>query len=1070
MSQRAAILAFAAALLLATALPAVASASLRFVSPHTDQFFGQRSVAVVVRGGEGEEGMRARLNGRDVSAAFKRVAPGRWLAQLGGGSLRSGANNLSVSVRGKGGHREYRSQRFVVGKRRHDFLTVVAPRRTSGSVGWTVRTRRRADLLLRATLDGKGISYLLDPGASGRQRLRLGADDGLHFGSNVLRVVAARRDGSFDVERRTIFVPRSGPLVGAGPDRRAAGRNRVRLDGTSSRATQPGATLSYRWRVVDRPRGSKARPRRAGTARAAFRPDALGGYRLRLTVSEHRRDGSVRSGSDILNLVDVLNAKPIGVPIQTMVFNGGNQESNVDTGIRVGGETFWLGIPQGNDVQVLFLDRSTLKVVYNASFPGTKAQAEAVAEKVKEYGSRVLVVMSNPELLPNMEVQRQWMAVIRSLGASTKWLEADNEDPAIPGGWTVVGIPASKNGAWVGEGSNPNVHGVAQLRGALSGYLQLEGHGNYTYVPRVRAGFDTSAPGSAALRNAIAIGAAKYESTPLAGCGSGGFQVEVVLAETLAPVDGQTFTTNGCGSSADTAAQQQMASYLNGIQLVPAGLTEGKKLVFVQSIGEPRDEAATGWNELTSALERLGATGSVFAADKGSYALVGNVGISAFPLVEGSSTLTGNPARATGILRQERRGSFVPSLSGNSGEPNFKLSLLAYQPAQAWPLSEGKEAKAALAYASEYLKLPRPTAGSACYVVSPPDVRSEYCDSNLRTSWAGYATSIERAPYVSGKGFSEELWKEVRNELKFEFNTVQQVWAMTRALQGVFGASEVGQQVELNALASTIERAINPPKYSRSTSSWFYIVSGIANLASFFTAGNEDLASGLGIFSGAIWIGEESIEGIGGSPQLEKFEIKAEEVAVELAKKYRAASGALNRVAALIVSDYGKLKGFSEEPEFGFNTTSIETLSDRVEVAGKQFVYQSLLPTAYWAVDLAAGERNNPVPAEAKEYECEYDEAGPSGPVRGVYNPYHPVAGAQFFSAAPKRSLSVLSKAGAPLPSDGGEEEEPLTPPQSVMEPLFRSFDEKGLEMFKPWFWRSAFEYPGGPEVKTVTC
>lgn len=1060
-------------LLTVAALPSAASASLRFVSPHTDQFFGKRSVEVVVRGGKGESGMRARVNGTDASAAFRRVAPGKWRARLGGKRLRAGANNISVSVSGKGGNRVYRSQRFVVGKRRHGFLTVAAPRRTSGSVGWTLRTKRRADLLLRASLNGRGIDHLLDPGARGRQQLRLGADDGLRFGRNVLRVLAARRDGSFDVERRTIFVPRSGPLVGAGPDRRAAGRNAVRLDGSSSRAARRGATLSYRWQVVGRPRGSKARPRRSGAARASLRPDALGSYRVRLTVTERRPDGSVSTGSDVLGVEDAVNAKPIGVPIRTMVFNGGDEESNVDTGIRVGGETFWLGIPQGNSVQVLFLDRSTLKPVYHASFAGNKAQAEAVAEKVKEYGSRVLVVMSNPELLPNMELQRQWMGVIQSLGASTKWLEADNEDPAIPAGWSVIGVPGSKNGAWVGEGSNSNVHGVAQLRGALSGYLQLEGHGNFTYVPRVREGFDTSAPGPTGLRNAIAIGGARYESAALAGCGSGGFQVQVALAETLAPVDGQTFTTNGCGAGADTTAQQQMAAYLNGIELVPAGLTEGKKLVFVQSIGEPRDEAATAWSGLTSALERIGATASVFAADKGSYALVGQVGVSSFPLVEGSSTLTGNTARATGVLAQERRGTFVPSLSADSGKSNFKLSRLAYQPAQPWPLSEGKvgkEAEAALAYAAEYLKLPKPTAGSACYVVSPPDVRSEYCDSNLRGLWSGYGTSIEKAPYVSGKGFESETWKKVRDELKFEFDEVQQVWEMTRSLQEVFSGGQVTQPAELNALASTIERAIDPPKYSRSTSSWFYIVSGIANMASFFAGGDEDLASGLGIFSGAIWIGEESIEGLGGSPQLEKFEIKAEEVAVELGKKYKTASRGIDRVAELLVSDYGKLKGFSEEPEFGFNTTSIETLIDRVEDAGKQFAYQALLPTAYWAVDLAPGSRNSPLPGEAKQYECEYDEAGPSGPVRGVYNPYHPAVGAEFFSAVPKRSLSVLSKATAPLPSDGGEEEEPLTPPQSVMEPLFKSFDEKGLEMFKPWFWRSAFEYPGGSEVKTVTC
>ena len=87
---------------------------------------------------------------------------------------------------------------------------------------------------LSAKLNGRKLRWPLDPFPRRKQQLRLGADDGLHFGRNSLQVLAVRRDGSFDIERRTVLVPRDRPLAGAGLDK-GRGKMHGRNDGAGCR-------------------------------------------------------------------------------------------------------------------------------------------------------------------------------------------------------------------------------------------------------------------------------------------------------------------------------------------------------------------------------------------------------------------------------------------------------------------------------------------------------------------------------------------------------------------------------------------------------------------------------------------------------------------------------------------------------------------------------------------------------------------------------------------------------------------------------------------------------------------
>ena len=1062
---------FALALLCALA-PAQASA-LRIASPANDRFFAQPPVRIKLTTAKSARSVDATLGRKTVSGAFERVRPGLWRASFGARQLKTGANHLVVSARAASGERDYVSARFFVGQRKPGFLSLSGPSRGAPDLVVHVKVAKAPERL-SAKLNGKRPRWQLSPWPSRGGTLPLGANDGLHFGTNRLQVFAARRDGVFDVERRELVVPRNRPLVGAGPDRRTTAGSRLRLDGRSTRAALgAGARLSYRWQVVDKPRGSKAKLRHAGAARPLLRTDRPGVYRVRLLATEVGRAASgpvSRSASDVVTLTAVANLRPIGKPIETIAFNGQNTEETADTGIRIGAKTYWMGMPKGNSVQAVILERGTLGFLYAASYPGSATDAETLKEKIKEYGgNKTLVAISNPDLFSNSEVSTAFVPIVKSLGAPVGSIENGRA------GWSVVGVPGSKSGAYLGTGANHDPQGAGELRGNLSGYLQENSGKGFGFVPADRPLFDSSVPSSAALPtlgNTIEVGAAKYLSDPLPACATGGFQVEVLLAETLAPAGGGTFATNGCGDADNATGQQQLAALLNGLTLA-GGSSEGPKLVFVQSIGSPYDAAAGSWDSIATALERLGGTASVFAAARASYALVGELGIKRLPLTEASETLTGKPARITGMLEPDRRNAYVPVLSSPSGVVPFGLAAIAYQPTQAWPLSESKEERAALEYAAKLLGLEEPAIGKSCYVPTQPDVRSEYCNLRYRNQWSSYAGKLERAKFKSGQGFSKGVWHSVVTELaENEFDTVQSVWNLVTTLQGAFGATGVNAEVNLNKIATEIEQAIAPPKNAEADSWWLELVANVASIVSYYDFGFSDddefIEKTSGTLSGALFIAAQSLYSDEGSPIGEEFQLDAEEVAVELSKRYLAASNGLGRIGELLVSDYGKLSAIDKSGLLGINSEGVEEITSVLGPGSRQWTYQALLPITYEAVSLQPGTHNSPLPAKATEFECDYVESGPNGPIRGVYAPFHTAAQAELFSPAPTRSLGVLVKVGSTLPH-GEEQEEPRSPPASLLEPLFKSESKGGLGLYAPWFWSSTFEYPAG-KIKTARC
>ncbi len=1037
---------------------------MRILSPHDGAFFTGASVTVKVKVAKSMGKPAATLNYKRVDGAFKKSGSGLWTARLSRKQLTTGTNRLVVSVGVGHGKRHYTSARFVVGKRQRSLLTV-GPTGGSGvaaSVKATSRPQR-----LTAKLNGKRLRWPLGLVPARQETLRLGSDDGLHYGVNHLKVLAVGKGNKYDVERRKIVIPRNRPLAGAGPDRKVSAGQKVKLDGRSSKAARPGAALGYHWTVVSRPSGSKARLENVDSARPSLKTDEPGHYKVLLQVTETAPDGQgTASSSDIMNLTSIASVPPIGVPIETMVSNE-KSFGGEDSGIRIGEETFWMGAPQGYTAQAVVVDRETLKVLYHASYK-TEQEAAGLDAELSKISSKPLVIISVPNLQGTTPKNTVLAADAHTMGATLSPLTF------VRSGWSAIGTWGTKEGGTLGQGANVN-HGKngADYAGDVSGYLQRSRQAGFVFVPGSRVSFELDAPGVAANANKMVVGSATYPSLPLPACATGGFQMQELMAETLEPGESGTFVTNGCGAVSEEAEQKNLAEVLKGlVEEQTSGAGQGPHLVLIQSIGAPYGANGAGnWNKIAKEVEALGGVASVFSAARSSYSFVGGVGIEPLPRTEASQTLTGTKAALSGVLKPNLESAYSPELFSPTGTTSFPLTSILYQPTKAWPDSKSPADQAALAYiAEEVLKLEPASLKNACYVpVGKPDVRSEYCNEGYADLWGHFATKLERAPFVAGHGFGKSEWEAVVKELsENEFENVQRVWEMVDNMQKVFGLSSGTGEVDLAHLATEIEKAVTPPPTSLTTGWWLELIGNLASTGSYFgftdvEADNALIQKALGVLQGIMFETSSSLFEPNGEPFLEHFETTVQDLAAELSERYVEDSKNAAKIGDLLVSDPGKLEAIAKSGMLGYNAETYASAIEAVEWGVKAWSYENLMPAAFEAIKLV-GNPYEPL-KNASELECGEGENF----VIQHYRPFPKVpAGAEYKSEAPTESIGVLVKGGSPLPGNEGSKNVPLQPTAKVLEPLI-SPTHGTLGYYAPWWWHDVYHFPSS-KTRVAEC
>lgn len=1026
--------------------PAPALAATRIVAPSPDRILQQSGTTLRVSAAKNVTKVTARRDGAALPGRFTRRADGTWALRVTRSALRPGVNHFTVTTRTKRGRTATSRVRVFYGARKRAFTQVRLGSSSRGSVPLRVRTSADPRLRLRLTLNGRDATRVLAPRFGARRAGRLGADDGLRHGRNVLRVVAIKADGTYAAVTRIFRVAAAQPLVGAGPPRRATPGERVTLPGRIVTSPRMGAraAASAKWMVLDAPPGSKALPLTTTSLLSTFTPDKVGTYTLRLVAGT-----GASAPLDEVTVTSVADVPPIGTPVTTLT----NQAA-----IEIGGSTYAYN-PNEDAVQVVMVERATQAVLYENAFSGSAGDVQTITNQMKSYPEPPLVFLANLDFNNESIVDPSWNTLVQAIGG-TAIPHITNGDS---GGWSVVGVPGAPSGsAFQNNGTAQNSANPTQ--GEMQGYLQLDSNDQFAFVPAEHLRLDLSAPGALAGQNQMVVGANTYSSGPLSDNGTtctGGIQVQTLSAENLIPQSSATFATNGCGLAADSANLLSAANYIQGLG---AGTSAGTLLMLVQTIGVPRDPSAPAelWTLLSNVLAAKGATIAAIGDGSGSYSFVGGLGISGFPLVEASSALTGQPAHITGVLERARNGNFTPQASSKTGPFTFDLATLAYQAPDPWNPSSGEQK--ALAYiATTVLDLDTPTQGVSCYVPATPDVRSQYCNSKYYSSWSGYADKLAALPYPAGNGFTSTDWSNVVGELApakgyGEFDAVQTVWSTISTAQGTNTQNAVDAVAISQDEAAQIVSALTAR--ANAVGSWLSWAGDLSDAADRLAeVVSEDLGGPLGFIAAGLLVSGDTANLPNGGPALGAFQVKAANFTAQLAESYGTANDQLTQLGDLIVTDKAKLKAFDQGSQYALNDS--DAVNQGLQLAAAQLSWRSLLPAAYELVRLPRGTGVNQGVTDARVYQC----STMYGSDPSSYNPF---ANADPSAQLLTPELFVLVNANSTLPN-GSNYETPASPPASFMNPLFAPYQlgANGITqygMVKPWLLRTAYNLANAPQ------
>ena len=311
----------------------------QIIRPSADAVVLRRSVQAVVRVRSGVRSFQAWLGDRKTTGAFRPAATGsNRVARLRYGStpgLRFGRNTLYVRTSNGKGRRWFTQRSFVLARPVGGLFNAVTATPGCGT-GADVRVDlARSALAVSVRVDG-GSPRAIRGGL--KRSIDLYAKSGLRPGRNVM-TVRALDAGRGVYQRRVLRVTMPGvlPVAAAGSSRRAKTGHVIQFSAGASAKTGRGQRLVYRWTIVTRPRGSRARLQRARSAHPFLRPDRPGRYVARVSIFEvARADHSGRaassnllcaSGTESVAMTAVsaaLSAGPIGVPVDTIATSNGN--------------------------------------------------------------------------------------------------------------------------------------------------------------------------------------------------------------------------------------------------------------------------------------------------------------------------------------------------------------------------------------------------------------------------------------------------------------------------------------------------------------------------------------------------------------------------------------------------------------------------------------------------------------------------------------------------------------------------------------------------------------------------
>lgn len=400
------------------------------------------------------------------------------------------------------------------------------------------------------------------------------------------------------------------------------------------------------------------------------------------------------------------------------------------------------------------------------------------------------------------------------------------------------------------------------------------------------------------------------------------------------------------------------------------------------------------WPQLDLAVAGVGGTETVLAADRGSYSLLGSVGISSFPLAEGSQTGSGAPARVTAVLAHARDWAYEPALSSGYGGSRLGLALRAYQ-------------------------APQPTTGQL-HALRCLETHGQFTQTDLST----IKTDLLGDPNTGKVG---------------EFEAVSLLDNVISSLQTALTSSGSTALATAGQEAATIAQAVAQANRSTNGFTTEVALDLLGNVLNLTGAGAiVDLADAtkdaLNALAASVLIGEDVAYTATGDPALGSFIVNVSDFKDTLVSRYEAAEAGLQHVLDLIATDPGKLAAFWKNSA-SYTYVPSNQLNTAVQLAAAQFSWQSLLPDAYELVGLSRSDALNSGITDARQYVCTFMVGRFPSP------PYKPFPSAPLSGQLLNSKLYVLVQNGADLPSgDDLSAVKPSTPAGKLTDPLFETY------------------------------
>lgn len=1048
---------------------------LKLTSPTIQPVIG-RDVPVYLRSSRSVKKLRVTVGGKVITKRFVRVAGRSWKASLAVGPiLRPGLNHVTAVTTDSAGRKGVGSIRIVVAKRGKPAGAVSVVREKTGHLLRVKLDDRPVVMTMR--LNGKSVGGLIPRRAAGIHTVGISPDHGLKFGRNNLLVRVALKDGRY-IRRNIKFNVRDDrPLAAAGRDRSASVGEVLRFNAAKTRVR--GAGEKYSWRVVSRPKGSKATLSGAATKQPKLKTDVHGRYKLELRTTK-----GAAAGVDAVD-ANVLPEYPaIGARINTAAPQpGGGYALTIGENCRANEKNCPVVTePYGDDpVMLALIDRATLAVDQVFHFDATPANAFTVlaalnvAAGSSESPSQLAVLSVLPGSGINGNLYAPALNVMTGLSPTL----------GTDGGFSAVGVPVADMNTnrirtgWVNAG------GAAvgnEIKGSISGLFQFdETSQNYGFATGRSSSYSTQTTDSTATQNVMRVGEQTFTSSGLeSGC-TGGFHIVVLRAGSLTPPtnlsENQTMSTRCADFGVSEQGVNALSTYLGEVTAQIDHGSDGPLLVFLQTLGAEAYPSVTNESmedeliAVAGAIEKLGGNSEAFndaiVTNGARYAIAGgtsllsesppnSAGQSFAP--ESTTLQAGSSGVLDGVLQFSKRYHFEPVSGTSKFDRTAFWSDLAYQPTKPWPFSTSFGEKNALAYISKQYNL-KYSPDSSCYEPSVPDVRFEYCD--LNAPWANLLQKLPGQKFSSACKCTPEEWKNVTTQIVTEVNWVNRVYKYVGIVQSIYGTSSAPAALGISSIGSSVENAVNPPSTGDVFGTWSGMTGDILNLLS-VVPGAGELGALAGMVSGLAFVFQDAISDADGAQTLgEMVNTTAAELPAETARRYQSASEQFGQLGDVIVTDYGKLSKAATSTQIQIDETTISKSIGELMAGSYSFAYKRLLPIGYNAYGLPFSGLS-PTANTPQQYLCnwgggiKFEPFKFSGPGTWI-----PLSSDNPRLAIYGNDRPVMLALGEKYPESRGSHVQ--VPPSSLVNPLTQpvTFDDQGTPQtfgqYLPWLLRHNF-------------